>query len=416
MTGSVVRFFLVMSFFFLAFSPRALAIGELVWSVQIEENTATLTANEFATASSKVSEMSFPVRNLRINRVTDLSKGKGESHRTRIFREVAPLFVNEDGTLPESTLAFLPPERMTEDPSGKTFAFLGLPDDDSARKASSLLPVSYVNLTQTRGQHILGWERSADGLYGIVHTEHATFFFDATATAPPGPRPVQNFYIRPTFASAMSDNPECVALVAKNGEQRKLVVFTLDSELVFEEDAFTSYYYDQLYLTPSGETLIVDRTLKGRDLETVAVDVANGSTKVLDAIVEGDRYYSRDGTRLVVIQSGYGKVFYYDSSNPYDPQVLWIRELDRPLVTAAVSRDGSYVALQTVNNSRQGQSRGVLVLDGQGNDFAEPLPVTQIEGLRFEEDILFVGTQRHPVPGGVHWETTTEIQAFNFAE
>ncbi len=416
--GFFIRHALVPALFLLLLlqplSSPAFAMGELVWSVVIKDDAAQLTTNEFTVGPGKLSGTDFPVRYLRIKKFVNQSTGKGESFELRIGNKVAPLFVNPDGTFSESILTFLLPGQITKTLAGKRRVFLGLPDNAEERNTFSLIPACHMDLTEIPGKEILGWERSADGLYSIVHTEKATVFFDATATTPPGLQTIRRRYNHRTFGATMSKDPERVALIAINGHREKIVVFAPDGRLVFEEKSFTDFDYDQLFLTASGETLILDRKEAARASETVAIDLRDGSTKVLDALVEGTRYYSDDGSRLIVLQGGYGKVFYYDSSDPFEPKLLWTRELGHLVLTAAVNRDGSFIAIETTINHPERPARKVIVFDNQGNDFAEPLPETRIEGLQFEGDFLFVGTQRHPIPTFLNLVPPIEIQAFHF--
>jgi hypothetical protein len=352
---------------------------------------------------------------LRLIRVQNQTQRRGDGLEASFSREIAPLLVNPDGTLEDIPLAFVPPARVSQ---GKTFAVLGLADDSRPWKDTPRIPVSYVNLTNRPGQSILGWEGSADGQRGVVHTEQATFFIDATVSEPPGPRPLVNFYVHPTFGAALAEEAECIALVARADTLRKVLVSRFDGSILFEEPEFTDFHYDQLYLTPQGDALIVDREHQGRPTEILGVDLATGTTKALAGVEEGDRYYSRDGRRLLVVRSGFGRAFYYDSSDPLDPQPLWSRpfEAEVPIITAAVSDSGSYVALQTFESDGRGETRTVIVLNQEGTRIAGPLQESRAEGLQFESGILFVGVQRHPIPAGVHWESTTEILAFDFGK
>ncbi len=401
---------LFLLFFLQPFFSPSFAMGELVWSVVIKEDAAQLTTNEFAVVSGKLSGTSFPVQNLLVRKVEDLSEGEWR----RVVSKAAPLVVNPDGSLRKPALSFIMPGRAGVDPSGRKYTYLALPDDDTARKVSLHIPVRFVDLAESRNQQILGWERSADGHYGVLHAEKTTLFFDATAGAPPGTQIVRRSYDWRTFGPVMSKVSERLALIATDGHREKIVVFKFDGTLVFEEKSFSDYSYSQPFLTSSGETLILDRNEPQRNTETIAIDLRDGSTKVLDVIVKGTRYYSDDGNRFVVLQGGYGKVFYYDSSNPFDPKLLWTYETSRLTTTAAVSEDGAYVALETTSNHPGGQTMSVVVLDSRGSAFAKPLAETRLEGLQFEGDFLFVGTQRHPRPAYLDFTTTTGIEVFHF--
>jgi len=360
-------------------------------------------------------------------RVVDSSQQIGERLALDIRLELAPLYVNADGTLgrgSRSYLAFFAESRVSRDSPDTPFTVLSLPGEDM-RGAS--VPVKFVNLLDLPNQEILGWELlSPDGL-AMVHTPQQTLFFQGGSNEPPGPYPFP-IYLRPTGSAAVSATSGRFAAVARYGEQatpavdsarQVLVAFNPEGEAIMESSP-TRSSYGQLYLTPSGETLIFRRTCRQEAAETVALDIGTSQSSSVD-VEDGIRYYSEDGTRMVVIQMGLGAATYYDVSDPFNPIRLGDYQADDFIVTAAVCDDGSLLALQILNaeGNPSRVTKRVVVLDDSMLEVDEPIATADqvnMGGLQWEGTYLFVGIQRHPLPVPVNYRTTERIRVYDYSE
>ncbi|MBM3320386.1 MAG: hypothetical protein FJY73_06895 [Candidatus Eisenbacteria bacterium] len=404
-------------------APLARAAGDPIWSVRIEGEAATLVTNDFS-ALSRSDEKSapagdFPLSVLRVKRVVDRSEVLGDRLVPHIRLQVAPLYVNTDGTLRSNELTFVPDNRASKDLEGDdSFAFLAQPGGAWGAEAEALakvFPVSFVNLRDMRHQQINTWIRSPDGSKAAAVMEVATFFFDAQSGAPPGPFP-RVLYLHPLHSTAVSSRLDRIAGIARDGDEEWVVAFRFDGRVFYEEPHPTGYVYDQLQFVPNGETLIYDRKAKGGRAEAVVLDLRNGETKTLEGIPEGYRYYSRDGRRLLILRGEPGRgptrAEIFDSSDPLAPSPLpGSYSPGDQIVTAAVSDDGSAVALQVRNGFRNPPTTRVVLLDGDLNEVDVLLSETTMQGLHFAGKILFVGYQKHPNP--VLFVTTEEIRAYD---
>jgi hypothetical protein len=403
-------------------APPVRAARDPIWSVRIEGETPSLSTNDFLPLSRSDEKTApaggFPLSVLRVKRIVDRSEVLGDRFVPDIRLQVAPLYVNTDGTLRASELTFVPDNRASKDVEGDdSFAFLAQPGGTWGAEAEALarvFPVTFLSLKDMRHQQINTWIRSPDGSRVAAVMELATFFFDAQA-APPGPIP-RVLYLHPLHSTAVSSRLDRIAGIAKDEDDEWVVAFRFDGRVFYEEPHPTGYSYDQLQFVPPGEILIFDRKPKGGRTEAVALDLRNGEMKTLDGIPEGYRYYSRDGRRLLILRGEPGRgptrAEIFDSSDPLSPAPLpGSYSAGDQIVTAAVSDNGSAVALQVRNGFRNPPTTRVVLLDGDLNEVDVLLSETTMQGLHFAGKVLFVGYQKHPNP--VLFVTTEEIQAYD---
>lgn len=390
----------------------------LVWSIRVEDDIVRLEANCFDTLRQ------FPTDCVCVSRVVDSSQQMGDRLALRMRLEVAPLHVAADGALGSSGRArvvYFPEARVSRNPATEPFTVLRLPGEEAPRGG---VPTRYIGLLDLAGQKVLGWQLlSADGP-ALVHTSHQTFFFRAGDTESPGPPPSRTYMHRThsVVTSVASGRSAAVAMEAREDAPalgQMLVVFDPDGRVILETDPEDASY-DQLHLTPSGETLVFRRTSQQGDSGTVALDVGSGRSSRV-GITDGIRYYSADGTRMVVIQTGLGRAVYYDVTDPFNPVELWSYQADDFIATAAVCDDGSLLALQILN--REGNPmrtmKHVVVVDDSMQEIDRPIieaDQVNMAGLEWEGKYLFVGTQRHPLPVPVNFRTTERIDVYDYSQ
>ena len=393
----------------------------LIWSVRVEDDVVRLEANCFDTLRQ------FPTDYLRIAKVVDSSERIGERLAVDMRLELAPLHVSADGTLGPSgrtRVGFFLETRVSRNPANEPFTVLRLPGEETPRGG---VPARYINLLDLPGKQVLGWELlSPDGL-ALVHTPQQTLFFRAGAADSPGSRP-SRLYMHRTHSvvtSAVSRRFAAVATTAReeaptpDRAQQMLAVFDSEGRIILETDPERASY-DQLYLTPSGETLIFRRTPLEGGSETVALDVESGQSSRV-GIADGIRYYSGDGTRMVVIRAGVGTAVYYDVTDPFNPVQLGTYQADDAIITAAVCDDGSLLALQILNRGGNPTrtTKRVVVLDDSMHEVHKPITDADrvdMAGLEWEGKYLFVGTQRHPLPVPVNHRTTERIDVYDYSQ
>lgn len=402
-------------------AQRTSANDRLVWSIRVEEAMAHLEVNLFG------SSRPFPKDHLRIMRVVDMSQHDGERLALDMRLEVAPLYVNADGTLEgggRAALEFFPGGRVSQGSVGGAFTVLTLPGEEAG---VARIPVRYVNLLDLPNQEVLGWELlSPDGL-AMVRTPQRTFYFEAGISEPPGSYPFP-IYLRPTHSVVVSTGSGSFAAVATEDVQgthpagsarEMLTVFNPAGEIILETDP-ARFSYDQLYLTPSGETLVFRRASQQGGDETIALDVESGRSSSV-TIENGIRYYSGDGTRMVVVQAGLGAATYYDVTDPFNPTELGGYQADDFIITAAVCDDGSLLALQILNSEANltRTTKRVVVLDEAMREVDYPITASQqvdMSGLQWEGEYLLVGTQQHPLPVPVSYRTTERISVYDYSQ
>ncbi|MFH1864455.1 MAG: hypothetical protein ABIK85_01105 [Candidatus Eisenbacteria bacterium] len=292
-------------------AQRTSTDDRLVWSIRVEETTGHLEVNHFD------SMRPFPKDQLRIARVVDSSQKVGERLALDMRLEVAPLCVNADGTLESggrAALEFFPEGRVSRGTAGGPLVVLRLPGDENRE---SHIPVSYVNLLDMPGQKILGWELLSPSGPAVLHTIQRTLFLQVDAGGLLEPTPLA-LYPHRTYGVAVSTGSPRLAAVAEyeetsprpggNSAQHRVVVFSPEGEIIMETSP-ERCSCSQLYMDPSGEALVFRRACQDEPAEIVALDIGSGTLASVE-VGDGTRYYSGDGTRMVVIQMGFGTATY----------------------------------------------------------------------------------------------------------
>jgi len=419
MKNSLFKIFWIIVLGMFAFQPTMLTaeVGELVWSVDIQNSLATLKKNQFQSDLEK----RFPLRTVLISRSKNLSKNDPKSGRQNldISLETAAIIVNENGTLGESLtqiLSFYKRSHVAEQWNGHEFRILGT--SKNQLKSNDAL-VSYFNITESQGQEILSWIKIPDSNLGMVHTTQATYFFDAGIKEPPGTNPFPYSLYR-TYGTVLSVSSKKIATIEKvkngNNIQQRLIVYGFDKKgqpvPVYQSNLLNGEY-DKLYLDPSGKILMFEK--KGKNPELGLINIENGDKKILSDVITGFRYYSFDASRMLVIRTGDGLAVYYDITDPYNPSELWNFKVNDNLITAGVCYNGSLVAIQIQNTNTP--TKRVVVLDEMMNILSQPdidsIDSMNMAGIDWEGKYLFVGSQRHPSPPDISRDTK-RVDVYDF--
>jgi len=419
MKNSFFNIFWIIAVVIFAFQATILAaeVGELVWSVDIQNSLATLNKNQFHSDPKK----RFPLRTVLISRSRNLSKNDPKSGRQNldISLETAAIIVNENGTLGEGltqTLSFFKQSHVSEQWNSNEFRILGTSKNQI--KSNDAL-VSYFNITESQGQEILSWIKIPDSNLGMVHTTQATYFFDAGTQEPPGTYPFPYSLYR-TYGTVLSVSSKKIATIEKvkngNNIQQRLIVYGFDKKdqpVPVYQSNLLNEEYDKLYLDPSGKILMFEK--KGKNPELGLINIENEDRKVINDVITGFRYYSFDASRMLIIRTGAGLAVYYDITDPYNPSELWNFKVNDNLVTAGVCNDGSLVAIQIQNNNTP--SNRVVVLDEMMNILSQPdidsIESMNMSGIDWEGKYLFVGAQRHPSPPDISRDTE-QVNVYDF--
>jgi hypothetical protein len=202
------------------------------------------------------------------------------------------------------------------------------------------------------------------------------------------------------------------------GSREKLVVFDFEGTINYET-SYSNHEYGKLHLTPNGRTLYftsIEKHKKNSKPQVMVLEVDSGLMTPLD-IPDGNRYYSNDVSKMLVVQMGFGLAHYFDITNPYDPKLLWTYNAEDIIFTGSLKYDGSMVALQIQNGNSE--YKRVVVLDDAMNEIDQPvraLDNLNMAGLQWENKYLFVGIQRHPLPPTAHKRSTVLVRAYDFSE
>ena len=389
----------------------------LMWSIRVEGEIARLEVNHFDTLRQ------FPTEYVRVMRVVDSSQPVGDRLALDIRLELAPLRVNADGTLEageRAVLEFYPPARVCRIPGGGRLTVLRMPGDELR---ATDVPVTYANVVMEPGEKLLGWEVLSPYGPAVLHTTDRTLLSRIDAEEPPGPIPFAVYPHRTYYVAISKGSGRFGAVVTTHEEARPrrsgrhmLVVFSPEGELI-RETSPEECSYRQLYMTPSGETLIFRRACDDRPRETVALDIRTGALASVE-VEDGTRYYSDDGSRMVVVQAGFGTATYYDVSDPFNPVRLGGYQVDGWITTAAACDDGSLLALQVTDEETTPVQR-LLILDGSMQIVDEPITAEDaldMMGLQWEGKYLFVGTQEHPIPVYARFRTTRRVDVYDYSE
>ncbi len=143
----------------------------------------------------------------------------------------------------------------------------------------------------------------------------------------------------------------------------------------------------------------------------------NRGARHLLQIPFGVHFYSADGKRLLLLtkRTAPAHAQFYDIQQPLQPALLCERDIPAPVMTACVSDDGAFVALEQVDPTDRSRSEELLY-DGTLNAIAGPI-VTHLSsiGLQFEGEFLFVGIQDAAVPAYVHAISTADVLLFDLS-
>ena len=383
-----------------------------MWSVRIDDGVATLEENRFG--GSKV----FPIGEIEVRRFVDLTRIVKGLPRPAGRVDLASLQVLADGSLPggeTQSLAFLDSGRVAESSGKAAFEVLALSSDAPVNLSAG---VPYLDLSERPKEKLISWIRLGPGSLAIARTTGGTLLFDPSIphSFDAAPTPLHQ---NPVNEIVVSESGErIVATIEKKGRirSRQIVIHDFSGRLLFESELLPDSF-GQLNIHPRGDVLIFDRSKPGTPTETVAMDLASYRSKRVE-IIRGTRYYSEDGTRMVVLTPGPGLAHFYDVSDPWNPVKKWTYTADHCVWTAAVSHDGSLIALEILSpaGQRYATQRRVAVLD---NAMVEvEFPAGQVEsearGLHWENGYLFRGFQRHPIP--MSWWTTEGIQVYDFSD
>jgi hypothetical protein len=353
-----------------------------VWALHVGETAAEIRVNRFAEPRYR---KLFPLQTIRLVRT---EWEKGPSMRCRGWTMQAP--VHPNGTL--------------GDPS------LTLPAIESPAKALAPALLSARILTRLKELQIDpstigGWDTAPDSGLAVIRLPKRTVLLNETDPS----KPAVSYPLtiaQPAFAHTGS----CAAAATDDG---RVLVFDRSGRIVFATDA-SSTSYDQLYINPSCSTLTyIQETADGR--KAGALDIRSGQSQALSNIPDGFRYYSADGSRMLIIARGVpGLVSYYDTSTPMSPLLVGEYSVACPILTAAVCDDGRLAAVEEDEGS--GRHFRVVLLDGSVRPIGDPL-VTNCtsQGLQFEGKFLFVGVQRHPLPAPIQSISTENVLLFDLS-
>jgi hypothetical protein len=400
------------SLLLLADPTPAVCEDRLVWSVRIDDGVAMLEENRFG--GSKV----FPIGEIHLRRRVNLSQEVDGDMRPHLRVDLAPLRIFADGLLGDSEtqpLSFTEGWRVAEPREGLKFAVLRLPEEGSTESSASQ---SCLDLARRSKEKVETWTQLRGSSMAIARTTEGALLFDTSSTDPRGAIPRQLFR-RPVRRMAVSESADrVIAVVGEPGRDclQQIVVHDLSGHLLFEGKPSMDDF-DQLHIHPMANVLMFDKRKPGGQVEAMLLDLASYQSRHVE-IKRGTRYYSPDGTHMVVIVPGDGRGHFYDLSDPRDPVEKWTYGATDIIITAAIKAGGSLVAFQIqadTSGGHGGQSQ-VVVLDGgmAEIDFPEGLVRDDTIGLYWSEGYLFRGFQYHPIP--LTFNTTRNVSVYDFSD
>lgn len=316
---------------------------------------------------------------------------------------VSLLPVASNGTIADQPLQFRSARFISSDCS----SVLEMPSAASGATTPPKPGSGFVAPRDISGEELIGWDISPDRAMGVLRAVDHAIFFSLLRSAQLRVNPVRTTNV--VFARGNRK----IAAVERKNESNRVVVFDFDGAYLHQGQWTTDADPYSLYIVPSGQALLYLRRLPhtSRD-EAVGLNVANGTTRVLNAIPDGWWFPSEKGDRMLVVAKRERKACYFDVSNPFQPSLLWEYDTEHLIRRAAISGDGSLIALgiSTVDDSPPVR---IVVLDAAMTELADPLLETDIRGLQFSADFLFVGFQRKRYPGSGHLASTTRVLLYD---
>lgn len=386
-----------------ASQPRAL---QPMWSARVDGQRLVILANEFS-AGQNQGRGSFPSLDLLINRV--LTNG---DDRWGLRREVALVSVRPDGTANDE-MHFVGGNLISSGRSERIRTILVSPSSD-LRFSSQSLQVMRSDLGDPAS--VSSWERSSDGEVGLLHIGDRTIFVNSSGSV------VAQLPYK-TFDTTFATHAPRVAFGVRDSSRsdpitpdaRWISVRNYKGE-VLRETVPAPQLMGQLFLNASGEYVMYDvrqilnASGSSGPPELNVLEVRSGEVKAVRGVPIGLRYYSGDGKSMLVLQTGPGRGFFFDVGNPFDPVLLWDVSAESPVGSAAVSADGSLVALHRLRPTDR-RYKDVLLFNREGLQvaIAHQEVNRRFFGLEFVGEYLLVGVPLHPLPMYNRWKNTEGI-------
>jgi hypothetical protein len=329
--------------------------------------------------------------------------------------------VNADGTIKQQ-LRFIPARFVSAGVTEREVSILS--DSNSKCKAIPASNAGGLFIVEPYVMdRITSWKKSSDNRIAILHTDTLTYLVSLSEN-----RTIKEFPYK-TWDVSFASHASVVAMAVKRElrgvpwrvVERKIIAVDYDGNVVLDT-GFERCHYNQLYLSPNGDAVTFirqeDRGSQGPGPEvTATIRTQDGYIKTHDDVPFGTRHYSGDGHFAIVIQGGYGKVFYFDVSDPFNPVRLGDYDAGEVIGLAALSDDGRLIAIDRLRRDDRTQKE-VVILDGNLKEIAITRPSTGDEfwGLQFAGTYLFVGMQKDPLPAYQMWKQTRCIDLFDLTQ
>lgn len=378
-----------------------------VWSLETKTGAPVVVQNQLG----KGDLPPFPLESLIIRECKRPESGNGPDD---VFHAV--LNVSTSG-IPTNELNYAPVQLISHGSFGdEKTVFFG-----SSRSHLTKVGNDICQTARVRVDDVRGLERSPRGNLGVLLEQYSTQLIqlDSGTSSLSIPHHVYEVaYARSADIGAL------LTLHLNDGEthftgneKSQIVVFDFSGKILYESPlSLPGHPYQQLYVNPNGTWLMA--TQRGSDYSTIATDyvtlfdVKSGEAAQLPGLSGGLRYHSLDGKFMALVQTGWGRVYYYDMSVPDRPTKLWTWEHSPLVASAAVNADGSLLALVAGADSRD-EDDELVVLNRAGDVVASQAKSRDAtQGLIFAGDYLFVGIQASLVPAYVWQQATHKIDLY----
>ena len=333
----------------------------------------------------------------------------GESDKSGMFPVPFVKVITRDGPLGGSTLTIVPVL-----PNGE------IPDSSKHLRSKARTDKALSTLPDQRRQEVdrrlqdLSIDPS-ELLYCSTSPSGSTEFLHLLSkTIVTQPSPAGRWVIHPfgTEAPEFSADETQAAAATTDG---RIVVFGRTGDVIMGTARIPGSVV-QLHIDAENQTVSFVHHDETTD-ESKVLNIATGQITTVIGLPDGLRYYSGDRLRmLLILDNARGLMRLYDYSDPYNPTPLADYSAGTLISTAAVSNDGSMVAIQVLEEGSR-SNRAVRLLNASLESLGPPLVIhTRKDGLEFKGGYLFVGTQDYPFPSWVTDMPTHDILVFDLRE
>lgn len=382
-----------------------------VWEMELKEGASNIITNRFV--DDPVYLGKFPISSFIIEKVDFDARDEYGAVKPGLLE--SPVFFDRNGKISEK-LSFFPAHALSRRADNGTYYVLGRSNIDAgltkigSKVTRTEIPADLAN------ENLVSWTVDDEHRISIVRGDSRSYFVN-----PRNSEIVSEFQM-----------PLCDVVFAKSAD--RLAAFmplspdgdrSLDNELkapvvfdfvgnVLYEGRMRHDYKTAIYMFRSGDLILYGVEESTGDPRTICENVETGDLYDTGINFSGIRYHSADG-RYVLVEKGWKQgVAYYDLTDPKHVKRVWDWSSGGVTISAAVSSNGEFVAVQQTGPAGD-RRRGVFLLDTNGDLVGFGRGDRRLMGLEFHGLFLLEGVQSYPHPNNVRGSTTLGARLFDLS-